>query len=441
LLWVELAEVDMQLLPVLRDQAAADRARASLEDAFKFPLSGDLTSKAVLVDERWVGEDVIGKKLFRAAVKARTKKQQSSVKAQVDKKLEKVEEVEEPEKKEKKKKKKAPSKKKAPGKKAGSKKVEKEAATAARELTALYEPGYEPPKWSIEQAGQIVRDHGAEAMVYYTAFPTDRRSDAEVLEEAMLLTQCREPVNIAMDRSGAIKDRARIKAFFGCDAYYGAAAAQALSEDRDLPVNIAIYAPAMVRLQDEEHKEGAELGRIHFLHAIGCALDSTKQPDYIWFKQLPKEDQRDKMIMFYDTVLAKIFQCAKDKKLKTILLFAVGMANFAKLYPGGGTALTKQVFLPLVEKYVERNKKINVIYGAELTKLGFFPNPKFAQFTEDGATPALFCNAYDGFSVIGNGNGNDHSLDGYVGAHSSSAVMGTPQVNSYLRRPDAYVRV
>jgi hypothetical protein len=212
----------------------------------------------------------------------------------------------------------------------------------------------------------------------------------------------------------------------------------------------------MVRLQDEEHKEGAELGRIHFLHAIGCALDSTKQPDYIWFKQLPKEDQRDKMIMFYDTVLAKIFQCAKDKKLKTILLFAVGMANFAKLYPGGGTALTKQVFLPLVEKYVERNKKINVIYGAELTKLGFFPNPKFAQFTEDGATPALFCNGWDCWSLLGNGNLFDRSqienqkliiklthrsLDGYVGAHSSSAVMGTPQVNSYLRRPDAYVRV
>ena len=82
--WVQAPDVDLGLLPVLRDEAAADKARVSLEDAFKFPVCGELTSKAVLVGERWVSYDVLGDKLFKEAVRARTKAQQTLVKSQVE---------------------------------------------------------------------------------------------------------------------------------------------------------------------------------------------------------------------------------------------------------------------------------------------------------------------------------------------------------------------
>ena len=452
--WVSGTDIDLKLLKVLKTQGEAEHVRLRLEKELnKFPSCGAKTAKAVLVGKRWVTEDVLGAGLFKQAVKSKAK---TKVVKRVEDKIRsftKEEEegstTEEDEPRPRLPRRPKPRRILGPEPEEGSTTEEEEPQrvtekqlkkvnSQARELAALYEPGFEPPGWSIEQAEQIVRKNGSKTTVFYTRYPTDKRSHSEVLKEARKLTHCREPVNIGMSRYGAIHDQARIERFFGCKAHYGIAAAKALAENRDLPVNIAIYSPATVKVSDKAEP----LGTFHFLHSIGCALDDAKQSDYKWFQTVPKANRREAMTSFYDGVLAKIFHCADVKSLKHILLFDVGMVNFAKLYPGEGPALINEVFYPLVAYYAdEKYPHIEVVFDVGIRALGYFPNAKFKPFSAEGETPALFVNAWDPWSVVGNGNGNDRSLDGYVGVSSSSAVLCTPQVNPYMEHDSVYVEV
>ena len=45
----------------------------------------------------------------------------------------------------------------------------------------------------------------------------------------------------------------------------------------------------------------------------------------------------------------------------------------------------------------------------------------------------LFTNAYDPYSIVGNGNNNDNSLDGYFGIISAMSVLCWPYTNPYIK--------
>ena len=53
----------------------------------------------------------------------------------------------------------------------------------------------------------------------------------------------------------------------------------------------------------------------------------------------------------------------------------------------------------------------------------------------------LFINAWDPWSMIGNGNKADKSLDGYWGSVSNMAYLGWPFTNFNLEKEEAYVAV
>lgn len=49
------------------------------------------------------------------------------------------------------------------------------------------------------------------------------------------------------------------------------------------------------------------------------------------------------------------------------------------------------------------------------------------------ATHALFVNAWDPFSFVGNGNFADDSLDGYFGKFGAMALLAWPGTNELIR--------
>lgn len=45
----------------------------------------------------------------------------------------------------------------------------------------------------------------------------------------------------------------------------------------------------------------------------------------------------------------------------------------------------------------------------------------------------LFINAWDPFSIIGNGNANDNTLDGYFGRITAMSVLGWSMTNPHVK--------
>ena len=52
---------------------------------------------------------------------------------------------------------------------------------------------------------------------------------------------------------------------------------------------------------------------------------------------------------------------------------------------------------------------------------------------KDAIEQTLFINAWDPWSLVGNGNEMDHSVDGYYGRQSALALLCWPVTNPYLQ--------
>ena len=60
---------------------------------------------------------------------------------------------------------------------------------------------------------------------------------------------------------------------------------------------------------------------------------------------------------------------------------------------------------------------------------GFIPD---ILVTDKDVEHTLYVNAWDPWSLIGNGNGRDSSLDGYWGRCSNMAVLGWSHTNPFI---------
>lgn len=281
---------------------------------------------------------------------------------------------------------------------------------AAQTLHALYLNPCRFPDWVLVPTAWSSRHAFEQTVVYY-----DR---ADSLDEVKQLIREREPVNIAMSR---YYNADGLEAAFG---YREGAYARLSQQDKRCP-NIAILCYATVKCP-------CDFKKVWVLNLIGVALDTSKQPDFQYFRKRPLAD----LVAAYRNMWTKALTAASDLKaaghINSITLYNVGGGAFAGWIGSG--AFVKRVFepafLPLLPAFAARGIEVR---GYDTKKQvftgGFVPDVVSAE----SASTTLFVNAWDPWSIIGNGNEFDKSLDGYWGRSSNMSVLGWSVTNPAIQ--------
>lgn len=292
-----------------------------------------------------------------------------------------------------------------------------------RQLSSCYSNGFRPPRWS-ETPMTNCKNYKL-CKVYYNK--KDRLTDIKELVEK------REPVNIEMSRCYNQSD---LKKTFGYEkGIYDTI--RASETTGPTPPNFMVYTPSRVKGYDDQ--------LVHILNVIGLAFDSKEQHDYKEYEKISWNKKKARH--FYETLFINIFKVAKNLKKKNIVMSMVGANNFARKWEGkSGNIDSFQIDIWLVawERAIKNENceglKIKFMGAGnshiDLTKkyenLGFFPQLLDHIDIKD----TILINAWDCWSVPGNGNSNDNSLDGYMGRNTEIGYLGTSLTNPYLKKKE-----
>ena len=252
-------------------------------------------------------------------------------------------------------------------------------------------------------------------------------SNDEVISR--LVTE-REPVNIGMKRYYELD---KLKEKYGYVTSYYQRYYEATGK---LAPNIGVYLKAPVI-------KGETITDIHLYNAIGYALDSKDQVDYIAIKAMPS--MKDFLLAAYICIFKRVFQCAVDNKLNRIIMPVIGGGAFSLLYPGGSDEFRKEVFLPAFKEAIKNyyktiqidfmgDKNDQVITTLAKTghkNVGYFPDCIYVK--DFNKIKTLVVNAWDCHTVLGNGNKGDNSIDGYIGRTSAIQFFGLGLANPMMK--------
>lgn len=278
----------------------------------------------------------------------------------------------------------------------------------AKRLFDIYIPTYYFPNWvlDIDLWNTFEFD---KTIVYY--------DKEENIEDVHMMVKEREPCNIAMNRSYFEES---LQTEFG----WKQGAYKKSTVDKLMP-NIAIYCYADV-LRPYGYK------KIHVINLIGYAFDALQQPDYKYFMEKPTDVLIEKYNKVWKKALCAALDLKKEGKINKIQIFNVGGGAFApSCYENFIETIFEPAFLPIVPFFTRG--------GIEV--LGYdFKNKEFnggyiPRMLDDDSDVehTLYVNAWDPWSIIGNGNNRDNSLDGYWGRCSNMAVLGWSETNPFLK--------
>lgn len=279
-----------------------------------------------------------------------------------------------------------------------------EAAVAIRKI---YAPKCEFPEWVLELKNWSKHDFQGTVAYYH-------REDS--LEDVQLLLREREPCNITMHR---LYNKEALQQQFG----YSVGAYSRSTKDKLMP-NIAVYCNATVKVS-------AGFRKTHVINLVGAALDTSEQPDYAYF-----HNQKAKLIKHYTQMWQLAFACAKELhatgKITKMKIYNVGGGAFAGWYGSQFiTEIFEPSFLPLLPCFPVG------VYGYDRTHKRFIGGiiPDIFDDDDEGEDMenSLYVNAWDPWSLIGNGNETDSSLDGYWGRISNMAVLGWSVTNPQIQ--------
>jgi hypothetical protein len=278
----------------------------------------------------------------------------------------------------------------------------------AKQIHAVYMPGYGFPEWVLDPKLWTTFEFD-KTVVYY--------HKEDNLEQVKQLVTEREPCNINMRHIYYEND---LENQFGWR--YGAY--QHSTTDQLMP-NIAIYCYTTVWRPSGYKK-------VHVINLVGYAFDCMEQPDYQYFKTKP----HDHVLKKYHEVWHKAFVAAldlkKQGKIDKIKIFNVGGGAFAGLFQED---FIEQIFEPTFLDFLPFFQKagIEVLgYNQEMQRFdgGFIPD---TLDTDVDMEKTLYVNAWDPWSMIGNGNERDSSLDGHWGRCSNMAVLGWSLTNPAIK--------
>ena len=277
----------------------------------------------------------------------------------------------------------------------------------------VYDKGFEPPKWILN----IDLDKYMKTTILYFDKNSNDYKD---------LCKYRIPVNIGMDLY--YNKRLMKKYFSYSDSIYN-----------EQSSNIAIFTKTPVNINDKWHD-------INVINVISPALDSYDQYDY---KKIINKTGFNKNITneeIYTYMIEKCFKKIKKCFIKfdTLVLHGFGLGAFSLLCEELNINC-KKVYEKCFIKYFGKSKK--KIYLNNLSFINIKNNPNICNINNiiidiilhcniiqlNNLDKVLFVNAWDPFSLIGNGNNLDNSLDGYFGRISAMSVLGWSITNPFIK--------
>lgn len=254
----------------------------------------------------------------------------------------------------------------------------------------IYHPQYRFPEWLIDAA--LWDDYSWSDTTIFC----HKGDDAA---QVKALVTMREPCNIAMRRH--YSEAALQKAFGYARGLY--------SEGSP---NFAILCTATVKTRT--------LGfiQVKVINLIGCAQDHPNQPDSRHYNTLAKVRQ------FYKQMWRLALAAAIHSGCKKFRIYNVGGGAFTPPFVDDFEAeVFKPVFIPLIPLFQKA--------GIEVLGEGDARIPKILE-TDDDIANTVYVNAWDPWSLVGNGNAGDKSLDGAWGSCSNMAVLCWPMTNPHM---------
>tara|TARA_Y100000389_G_scaffold203644_1_gene252851 strand:- start:1150 stop:2781 length:1632 start_codon:yes stop_codon:yes gene_type:complete len=282
-------------------------------------------------------------------------------------------------------------------------------------IVDVYYPKFKPPEWVLEKRKNLLQYYGKHSIVLYTGGS---------LEDVRRLATEREPVNIAMERH---YDKEKLYNYFG----YNTGAYDELSNNGTTqPPQIAVACVTPVRYKDEERN-------VAVVNLIGMAFDNPQQPDY---KLLIKDGKldKDKLLKLMVNAYKMAFKAAELMNKSTLCCSPIGDVAFR---PRDFYSTPEIFFNEVVEKAViEANKSFPQVkriwarypeFNVPSAFFGKLPS-QTKKWTED-LENRLFVNAWDCWTMLGNGNKGDNSADGFWGRSSAISLLGWPKSNPYIK--------
>lgn len=273
---------------------------------------------------------------------------------------------------------------------------------AALKVRTIYVPGFAFPTWVLQEA-HWANHRFEDTTVFY--------HEADSFEDVLRLTTEREPCNIGMRR---IYNRKSMKDAFGYEigAY-----------SKGYMPSIAVYCNATIR--------SAVTGgfrQAHVINLVGLAFDAWEQPDYKFFHDKPKEH----IVYAYTRIWRLALAAAQAVPgIKRIKLYNVGGGAFAGTHEYGFTeTIFEPAFRPLMPAFAAAGIEVaGYDWEKKVFNGGFIPDV----LETDDLDTTLYVNAWDPWSLIGNGNERDSSLDGSWGRISNMAVLGWRITNPVMK--------
>ena len=262
----------------------------------------------------------------------------------------------------------------------------------------VYHHGYPFPKWVLDK--EEWRDAAfADTVVFFHA--------SDTLQEVQMLATEREPCNIAMQR---MYDEGEMLKRFG----WARGAYRLTTPERRMP-NFAVLCRATVKAR------ALDL-RVWVLNVIGVAHDHRSQPDMAAFST--REQVLAAYAAMWRLALAAVKHLARMRAIDRMCVYNVGGGAFdGGLFASFERDCFEPTFLPLVPA-------INA-EGVEVMMGGRIPDSLDAS-----SERTLYINAWDCWSLVGNGNERDNSLDGFWGRCSNLAVLAWPRTNPLMAWKD-----
>ena len=183
---------------------------------------------------------------------------------------------------------------------------------------------------------------------------------------------------------------------------------------------------------------------------MGYAFDNRRQPDYHYFVYKNKLDT-DKLFEHMCKVFRKIFCCAIEQRCRRIILCKFGCTNFCRGSDYDFCDDVNDIYdEALYQVLQDMDRDLHDNHIDEISCLGkdlSYIIKQFKSFNYAGRIPkmifedrhlrdlrnTLFVNAWDPWSMVGNGNGADHSLDGFFGRSTAMAILCWPLTNPDIK--------
>jgi hypothetical protein len=279
----------------------------------------------------------------------------------------------------------------------------------AKQMRGVYLPNNGFPEWVLNPELWSGFEFD-KTVVYY--------HNEDDLEQVKQMVKEREPCNISMRR---IYFENELENKFG----WRRGAYQQSTVEKLMP-NIAIYCYATV-LRPSGYK------KVHVINLVGYAFDCKEQPDYKYFKTKPNEHLIDKYYEVWRKAFVAAVYLKRSGKINKIKIFNVGGGAFASGLHRAN--FIEDVFEPAFLTFIASFEAagIEVLGYNRATQRfdgGFIPD---TLDTDDDMEKTLYVNAWDPWSLIGNGNERDESLDGYWGRCSNMAVLGWSLSNTEIK--------